>query len=83
MTSIPEVIAALENIIEDPTVPKNVRLKAEDIIKSLNEDNGDLRIKIDKSLALLEKISDDPNIPQFVRMQLFNISSLLETLEEA
>tara|TARA_Y100000031_G_C8121603_1_gene338481 strand:+ start:484 stop:732 length:249 start_codon:yes stop_codon:yes gene_type:complete len=82
MTSIEDLISGLENILDDTTIPKNVRQKINSIIEFLKDNTEeDLRLKKDKCLAILETVNEDPNLPQFLRMQLFNISSLFESLE--
>lgn len=72
-----EVISTLKELNEDATVPRNVRVKIEEIISSL-EKEGELLIKINKALDNLDDIADDPNLQAFTRTQIWNIVSLLE-----
>lgn len=76
----------LENIIEyleemkgDSTVPKNVKIKMEEVITILSKDS-DLSIKKDKAVHIFEELDEDVNIDSFTRTQLWNIISLIESL---
>ena len=76
---ITEVVQLLNQIEEDLAVPKNVRSRICSMKIMFEKGNGDIRIKIDRSLQELDEISDDPNIPSFIRTQIWNIVSLLES----
>ena len=76
---VQNVILALQELIEDNTVPKNVRNKVEGIIQILKEET-DIQIGINKALQELDEISDDTNIQAYTRTQIWNIASLLEMI---
>ena len=76
---IQNIILALQELIEDNTVPKNVRTKVDGIVQILKEDS-DLQIRINKALQELDEISDDTNIQAYTRTQIWNIASLLEMI---
>jgi uncharacterized protein len=77
-----EIIQALTNLKEDEGVPKNVRSKIDLIISDLKDDKieSDLSMKVGKSLHNLDEISEDLNLPPFIRTQIWNVSSMLEKL---
>jgi len=77
--SIEEITSALENLKNDEGVPKNIKLRIENIIAALQE-NIEISSKVGKSLQILDEISDDMNIPPFIRTQIWNVSSMLEKL---
>ena len=79
MSDLQETIEILQELLEDHTVHKNVRLKIQEIINSLNE-KADLSIKVNKALSLLDEISDDNNLQAYTRTQIWNIASMLESL---
>ncbi|RMF55646.1 hypothetical protein D6745_01470 [Candidatus Woesearchaeota archaeon] len=79
MAEFDEVIKALKELCEDPLVPKNVKVKLQNTINSLNDD-CELSIKVDRALNELDEISSDANIEPFTRTQIWNIVSLLESL---
>ena len=67
----------LTQVKEDNTVPKNVRLKIEGLLKVLNE-NIEMQIKISKVLNELEEIVDDVNLESYTRTQIWSVISELE-----
>ncbi len=73
-------IDALNELRDDNTVPKNVKIKIESIIGLLNE-KTETSIKVNKALHEMEEISEDINMQSYTRTQLFNVVSLLETVK--
>lgn len=77
-----DIISNLKVIEEDTTVPKNVRSKVKSAILALEENNGKTKsVKIDKALQELDDLSDDPNLPSYTRTQIWNVVSILESIE--
>ncbi len=77
--SLQGVLAAIEEMQEDSTVPRNVKMRLLEIAKLLQSD-GDISMRVNKALDELDEISDDANLQSFTRTQLWNIVSMLETL---
>jgi uncharacterized protein (UPF0147 family) len=76
---IQNIITALQELYNDPTVPKNVKTRIENSINHLkNED--DISISVNKALNELDEIADDTNMESFTRTQVWNIVSMLEML---
>ena len=75
-----EVIDSLQELKEDLSVPKNVKLNISNIISELESDK-DLSLRVNKSLSVLEEISEDINLPTFIRTHLWSITSMLEKLQ--
>ena len=78
-SGIADVIEVMTDLMNDNTVPRNIKMKMDGIIKSL-QDKQDKSLKINKALSVLEEISDDNNIQPYTRTQLWNIVSMLESL---
>lgn len=76
---INDIIEVLTELVSDHTVPKNVKVKVETIIKSLKE-NNDMSLRVNKALNILDEISDDNNIQAYTRTQIWNIASMLESI---
>ena len=76
---VEEVIDFLSALQEDTGVPKNVKMKIQEIVESL-KDTSDISIKINKALSDLEDIAEDSNMQSFTRTQIWNVISLLEKL---
>ncbi|MEM3374160.1 MAG: UPF0147 family protein [Candidatus Woesearchaeota archaeon] len=74
-----DVIETMNELLNDNTVPKNIKQKLEQIIKSLQQP-GDLSLQVNKALSILEEISEDVNLQPYTRTQIWNLVSMLETL---
>ena len=77
---IEEIIETLNEVQEDVTVPKNVKIMMQDIINTLKEDTT-LSIKINKVLNELDEIASDVNLQSYTRTQIWHIVSVLEKLQ--
>lgn len=73
------VVKGLSEMHEDATIPRNVRIKIETIINTLQE-NSEMSIKINKTLNELDEIANDVNLQSYTRTQIWNVMSLLEKL---
>jgi len=76
---INDIVAMMDEILDDKTVPRNVK-KMIQKAKELLLKEGDLELRKDASIHALEDIDDDPNIPMFTRTSIWNIISMLESL---
>lgn len=83
MTELQEICEAFVELNDDPSTPKNVRTKLENVIVCLNKTSEDVSVRINRALTVLEEVSSDVNIQSFVRMQLLSISSMLESAESS
>ncbi|MFN6992249.1 MAG: UPF0147 family protein [Fervidobacterium sp.] len=76
------IIKQLSEIIEDRTVPRNIRAAVEEAKKNLTEENGkDWDVKLSTAISILDEITNDPNIPSYTRTQIWNIVSMLEIVK--
>ena len=80
MDQINDIVDAIEELLGDNTVPKNVKKKLETISAALKEDGEDMSIRINKALSELDELSDDTNLESFTRTQIWNIASMLESI---
>ena len=76
---IEKVIAELRELLEDNTVPKNIKENIDGVIKTL-EKKGDIFMHVNKALNELDEIADDTNMQPYTRTQIWNIVSMLEKL---
>ncbi len=79
LTETEIVINSLNEIQEDATVPRNVRLQIQSIISTLKA-NTELPIKVNKALNELGEIANDVNLQSYTRTQIWNVISVLEKL---
>ncbi len=77
--TVSEVSKILEELAEDTTIPKNVKLKISSTLVTLKEEK-DGSIRVHKALNALGEIADDANIQPYTRTQIWNIVSILEKL---
>lgn len=70
----------LNELKDDITVPKNIRLKIERIIEVLKE-KTEMQIKVSKVLNELEEMADDVNLQSYTRTQVWNVISALEKVK--
>ena len=74
------LIEELKMILEDDSMPKNIKFQIESTINTLQDNGIEVCIRTNKALQALSELSDDPNIPNYVRPQIWNIISQLETI---
>ncbi|MDR3063622.1 MAG: UPF0147 family protein [Methanobrevibacter sp.] len=78
--TINEVSEILKHIMENNTVPRNIREVAEYSKNMLNSDDDDQSVRVSTVLTKLDEISNDPNIPVHARTLVWEILSKLETV---
>lgn len=78
-TNVGQVLEALSEIMEDSTVPRNVKVRVQQSIGILNE-NTEVSIKVNKVLNELDEVADDINMQSYVRTKIWNVVSMLEKL---
>lgn len=76
---VQQIIDSIKELNEDHTVPRNIKIKFERVMKTLEED-ADISIRADKAQQELDEISDDSNLQAYTRTQIWNVVSLLEKL---
>ena len=77
MVEFDPVLKLLEEVVNDRTVPKNIRSAAEDS-KNLLNSNESLELKISTAIHTLDNIINDQNMPMYARTKIWNIVSMLE-----
>jgi hypothetical protein len=80
MKNLEPIIKLLTVIIEDRTVPRNIRAASEEVKKELTEksDKG-WDIRLSSAISILDEIINDPNMPIYTRTQIWNVVSMLES----
>jgi hypothetical protein len=78
MEELKQVAMILEQIMNDRTVPRNIRKAVEDSKAVLNKEDDTLELKISTAIHILDEIINDPNMPMYTRTQIWNAVSLLE-----
>ncbi len=81
MSSVEEIIGIMDEVLEDSSVPKNIRKAVGDAKQRLQSDD-DLVVKVSSAIYSIESITEDVNMPPHARMQIWSIISELEALKE-
>ena len=81
MTELKQAINLLDLIINDKTVPKNIRKAAEDSKNVLTSENVD-ELKISTAITILDEVANDPNMPIYARTKIWNVVSILEQIRK-
>ena len=75
-----EVLALMENVVEDTGVPRNIRKAVEDAKKKVEK--GLEATGLSMAIYLLDDISNDINMPSHTRTEIWDIISKLEAIKE-
>lgn len=81
MANINEVLKLLEDLSEDRRVPRNVRAAIDKAIEHLNNKEDNETVRLNSAISILDEICNDPNILSYTRTQVWNVVSLLESLQ--
>jgi len=79
MIKLEAIIQLLSGIVDDRTVPRNIRAAIENAEKDLEDNTKDMDLKLNTAISILDEIINDPNIPMYTRTQIWNAVSMLET----
>lgn len=78
--TINEVSEILEYIMENNTIPRNIREAAQESNNLLKDESQDQSVKVSTVLTKLDEISNDPNIPVHARTLIWEVLSKLESI---
>jgi len=77
---ITQCIEVISRIINDDTVPRNIRRSADEIKKILIKNQDPPSIRAALSIRILDDISIDQNLPLHTRTLVWNLAGQLETI---
>ncbi|MCF7872258.1 UPF0147 family protein [Candidatus Woesearchaeota archaeon] len=78
---INQVNEIFEDLLDDSSVSKNIKIKINSMKKDLkNSNEQEMSLTANKIIYDLEELSNDVNLPAHIRTQLFLITSTLERL---
>ncbi|MDF1557640.1 MAG: UPF0147 family protein [ANME-2 cluster archaeon] len=75
-----QCIEVIERIINDDSVPRNIRRSADEIKGILSNDQDSTAIRAATSIRILDDISTDQNLPLHTRTTIWNLAGQLETI---
>lgn len=77
---IKSCIEVLDRILNDDSVPRNIRRVADNIKEILSNENETLSVRAAMSISKLDEISNDPNMPLHTRPLIWSLASQLERI---
>jgi hypothetical protein len=77
---ISNIIDALNELQSDNSLPKNIKTKIEGVL-GLLKSNDELSIVLNKVMHELDDVANDSNLPSYLRSELWNIVSMLESVQ--
>ncbi|MFH2106668.1 MAG: UPF0147 family protein [Candidatus Micrarchaeota archaeon] len=78
MEELEDVSRMLDDLVNDTTIPKNIRKALSDAKERLKA-NEEPNVKISAAIYSIESITDDINMPPHARTQIWAIISELES----
>jgi uncharacterized protein (UPF0147 family) len=78
---IEKVVELLNQIVNDRTVPRNIRKSCQECVEILKNEKDPLPVRINAVISILDEVTNDPNIPMYTRTQVWNIVSILESMQ--
>ncbi len=79
---IRQALILLMRIINDSSIPRNIRRAATAAVKALSDKSLSPAVRAANAVGILDEVSQDPNMPVHARTMLWNIISLLETIKD-
>ena len=76
---IDEAVGEMEDLLEDESIPKNIKVKISEVIAGLRS-SDDISILINRAVHDFEEISEDANLQPYVRTKIWAVVSVLESL---
>ncbi len=73
-------IGVLDRIINDDSVPRNIRRNADSMRNTLSNEKDSLSTRAAIVVSKLDDIGNDPNVPLHTRTLIWSMSSQLETI---
>jgi uncharacterized protein (UPF0147 family) len=78
--TIDNCILMLQHIMEDNTIPRNIRRVADETRQLLMNDSKELGLRAAEAISKIDEISNDPNMPVHARTRIWQLVSQLETI---
>lgn len=80
VSKLDNINVGLDMLIEDTSVPRNIRKASEDIKALLTESSEPKDVRKSRAISMLDDMANDPNIPMHGRTLVWNVMSQMETL---
>lgn len=78
--TIRQCVEVLDRIINDDSVPRNIRRNADNMKNILLNEKEPPSVRAAMVISKLDEIGNDPNVPIHTRTLIWGLSSQLETI---
>jgi uncharacterized protein (UPF0147 family) len=78
--TIENCVLMLQHIMEDSTIPRNIRRVADETRQLLTNDSKEMGLRAAEAISKIDEISNDPNMPVHARTRIWELVSQLETI---
>ena len=80
--TISQVKQQIDLLLNDGSVPRNVKAALEEAKKALNQPDGSYSVRSSTATYKIDEVSNDINLPPYARTVIWNILSLLESIKD-
>ncbi|MDT8358295.1 MAG: UPF0147 family protein [Methanomicrobiaceae archaeon] len=78
--TIQTCIQMLQQLMDDSTIPRNIRRVADETRSVLSDSSKPLGLRAATAISIIDGISNDPNMPVHARTRIWELVSQLETI---
>jgi uncharacterized protein (UPF0147 family) len=78
-----EIAQIFDDIIQDTTVPRNIRSAVQEAKELVFKKEGDPVVNITQAIYILDEAANDVNMPMHTRTQIWSLISALEAYKES
>ena len=78
--TIQTCIQMLQQLMDDSTIPRNIRRVADETRSVLSDSSKPLGLRAATAISIIDEISNDPNMPVHARTRIWELVSQLETV---
>mgnify|MGYP001224243890 FL=1 len=78
--TIENCVLMLQHIMDDSTIPRNIRRVADETRQLLMNQNKGTGLRAAEAISKIDEISNDPNMPVHARTRIWELVSQLETI---
>lgn len=78
--TIENCVQMLQHIMDDNTIPRNIRRVADETRVLLMNNNKGIGLRAAEAISKIDEISNDPNMPVHARTRIWELVSQLETI---
>ena len=79
---IRQAMLMLEKIVNDSSIPRNIRRAAINSLKMLRDSSLTPGVRAANAVSILDEVTQDPNMPMHARTAIWNVIAVLSTVKD-